>query len=139
MGGIHFHPMLVHFPIALFVGALVMEIISLLFKRDNLHRTAIHMCVLGVSLLPLVVLTGLEEVEELKVRHPVANLHKNLAFGTAGISVLAVPCLLFFLKRAARQFRFFFIIFLLLIVGFVTATAYNGGRLVYEYGVGVEG
>ena len=138
MEEIQLHPMLIHFPIALFVGALVMEIVSLLFKRDNLHQTAIHMCVLGVSLLPLVVWTGLEEAEELKIKHPVAVLHKNLALGTAGVSFISVLFLLFFFKRFTRYFRLVFIVFLILIVGFVVVTAYNGGRLVYEYGVGVE-
>ncbi len=134
----HFHPMLVHFPIALFTGALGMEILSVLFKRENLHQTAVHMFVLGVSLLPLAVFTGLEEAEELKIKHPVAALHKNWALGTMGVSIVSILFFLFSLKRLARHLRLIFIGLLLLIVGFVVATAYNGGRLVYEYGVGVE-
>lgn len=138
MEEIHFHPMLVHFPIALFVGALGMEILSVLFRREDLHRTAVHMCVLGVSLLPLVVWTGLEEAEELKINHPVAVLHKNLALGTAGVSFISILSLLFSFKKFVRYFRLIFVVFLLLVVGLTAATAYNGGRLVYEYGVGVE-
>lgn len=138
MEEIHFHPMLVHFPIALFVGALGMEILSALFKREDLHQTAVHMCILGVSLLPLVIFTGFEEAEELKIKHPAADLHKNWALGTAAISFVTVLFFLFSLKRLTRHARLVFIISLLSVVGFVMATAYSGGRLVYEYGVGVE-
>jgi len=37
---IHLHPALVHFPIALFLSAFIFELLSLIFKNENLKKTA---------------------------------------------------------------------------------------------------
>nr|MBP9855290.1 hypothetical protein [Candidatus Omnitrophota bacterium] len=51
------HPRMIHFPIALFIGAMGMEILSFIFKKETLHRTALHMYILAAVITPLVVLT----------------------------------------------------------------------------------
>lgn len=41
-------------------------------------------------------------------------------------------------RRSKKAFRIVFLIFLILTTDLVSITGYYGGRLVYEYGVGVE-
>ena len=55
----HLHPMVVHFPIALFIMALFFEVIGLVFKNDNFHQTAIYLYVSATLMMPLVVRTGI--------------------------------------------------------------------------------
>ena len=64
------HPKVIHFPIALFIGAMGVEALSLIFKKDNLHRTALHMYILATVMTPFVVLTGLQEAEHLHLWAP---------------------------------------------------------------------
>ncbi len=135
---IHLHPVLVHFPIALFVGALFMEIASCLFKNESLHRSAIHLYVLACILAPLTVWTGLQEAEYEHLKHPVVDLHRNFALATMWVSWAGAVLLGLVHKRFPKYFRIVFVIFLFLTVALVTLAAYNGGRLVFEYGVGVE-
>ena len=71
------HPRVIHFPIALFIGAMGMEVLSLIFKKDNLHPTALHMYVLATVITPFVVLTGLQEAEHLHLNQ-IKNLILNL-------------------------------------------------------------
>ena len=133
----HLHPMVVHFPIALFVSALILELGSLLFKKENLHQTAVVIYVLATVIAPLVVWTGLEEAERVHLtHHPVLDLHRNFALLTMYSSLLSLPIL--FLLRKSKALRWIFLIQLLMVVSFVTLTAYNGGRMVYEYGVGID-
>ena len=47
------HPKVIHFPIALFLGAMGMEVLSLIFRKDNLHRTAFHMYILATVITHL--------------------------------------------------------------------------------------
>ena len=135
----HLHPAVVHFPIALFISALVLEGTSRLFKRENLHRTALHIYIFASLIAPFVVWTGLEEAEEWHlVKHAVFDLHKTFALATMWFGLATLPVLWIIKKRIAHFFRYAFLIFLILIVSFVSVAAYNGGRLVYEYGIGIE-
>ena len=134
----HVHPAVVHFPIALFVTALVFEAISLGGKKESYHQAAKYVFVFASLMTPIAVQTGLWELQKYKLHHPVAQFHQNFAYLTLGLSLVAAS-LLFFEKRFPVKFsRFGFFILLGVIVVCVSAAAYNGGRLVYEYGIGVE-
>ena len=132
------HPKVIHFPIALFLGAMGMEVLSLVFKKDNLHRSAFHMYILATVITPFVVLTGLQEAEHLHLGHPVLTIHRNFALLTMWGSLVSLPILWLAKKKSEKVLRIIFIIFLLMIVGLVSITGHNGGRMVYEYGVGVD-
>ena len=142
------HPKVIHFPIALFIGAVGMEMLSLIFsaiggsasggKKDNLHRTALHMYILAAVITPLAVLTGLQEAEHLHLSHPILTLHRNFALLTMWGSLISLPILWLAKKKKEKVFRIVFVIFLLMFAAFVSVTGYNGGRMVYEYGVGTE-
>ena len=136
------HPKVIHFPIALFLGAMGMEMLSLLFPalggKDNLHRTAFHMYIFATVITPFVVLTGLQEAEHLHLNHPILTIHRNFALLTMWASLVSLPILWLAKKKGEKALRIIFIIFLLLLVVFVTIAGHNGGRMVYEYGVGTE-
>ena len=135
---IHLHPALVHFPVALFVSALLMEAASFLFKKESFHRSAVHLYALACILVPFAVWTGLEEAEHEHLKHPVADLHRNFALATLWVSWAGAVLLGLVHKRFQKYSRLVFIVFLFLTAALVTLAAYNGGRLVYEYGIGVE-
>ncbi len=135
---LHIHPAVVHFPIALFVTAFVFEAISLGGKKESFHQAAKYVFIFASLMTLLAVQTGLWELQKYKLHHPVARTHQNFAFLTLGLSLAAVS-LLFLERRFSVKFsRFTFLILSGIIVVFVLTAAYNGGRLVYEYGIGVE-
>ena len=132
------HPKVIHFPIALFIGAMGMEVLSLIFKKDNLHRTALHLYILATVITPFVVLTGLQEADHLHLKHPVLTIHRNFALLTMWGSLVSLPILWLAKREGEKVLRIIFIIFLLMLATFVSIAGHNGGRMVYEYGVGVE-
>ena len=132
------HPKVIHFPIALFIGAMGMEALSLILKKDNLHRTALHMYIFATVITPFVVLTGLQEADHLHLHHPVLTIHKNFALLTMWGSLGSLLLLWLAKKKGEKILRITFIIFLLILATFVSIVGYNGGRMVYEYGVGME-
>ena len=132
------HPMVVHFPIALFSTALGLEIASIVFKKDSLHTSALHLYILAALTTPLVVRTGLWEEERLSLNHPVLDWHRTFALWTMWVSLMSLPVLWFMSRKCRRCFRIIFVVFLLGVVSFVSLAGYNGGRLVYEYGAGIE-
>ena len=149
------HPKVIHFPIALFIGAMGLEVLSLILsaigarlpdgqgsalggKKDNLHRTAFHMYILATVITPFVVLTGLQEAAHLHLNHPILTIHRNFALLTMWGSLVSLPIFWLAKKKSEKVLRIVFIVFLLILVGFVSITGHNGGRMVYEYGVGVD-
>ena len=132
------HPKVIHFPIALFIGALGMEVLSLMIKKDNLHRTALHMYIFATAITPFVVLTGLQEADHLHLHHPVLTIHRNFALLTMWGSLVSLPILGPASKIGEKVLKIVFIVFLIMLATFVSVTGYNGGRMVYEYGVGTE-
>ena len=135
---LHLHPMVVHFPIALFISALGLEILSLILRKENLHQTALHLYLMAAVLSPLVVLTGLREEDRLQFHHPVLEIHERFALLTMWGSLASLPILGLVKRKVPSRFRLIFVLFALLMVTIISITAYNGGRLVYEYGAGVE-
>ncbi len=135
---IHLHPMVVHFPIALFITAAVIECLSLILRKEDWHRIAVFLYIVATLITPVVVLTGLREEDELHLNHPVLSLHKQFALLTLWGSWLSLPVLGLLAKKKPEMFRWVFFVCAMVIVILVSIAAYNGGRMVYEYGVGVE-
>ena len=132
------HPKLVHFPIAFFIGALGLEIIALMFKNENLHRSALTLYVAAALITPVVVWSGLEEAEHLNLHHPILDLHRRFALLTMWGALITLPVFWIIHRRSKNIFRVIFLVCAVMIVAFVTMAGHNGGRMVYEYGVGVE-
>jgi len=132
------HPKLVHFPIALFVSALGFDFLSLVTKKEVLHKTAVHLYVFAALITPLVIRTGLWEVERVNLSHPILDKHKQFASYAMWTSLMSLPVLWFIKKEFVKYFRPIFFLLLIGVVSFIGLTGHQGGRMVYEYGVGVE-
>ncbi len=132
------HPKLVHFPIALFISALGVQILGMLFKKDNLYQAAWMMFILAVISTPIVILSGLWEEKRLGLAHPTLDEHKNFAFLTLWISLAVTPVLWFLKAKNVQVFRVVFLILLIVIGALVTLAAHYGGEMVFEAGVGVN-
>lgn len=131
----HLHPLIIHFPIALFVSAFIFEILSLVLKKELFHKTALCNYIFGVLGACAAVAAALLDGEFLK--HIIFYQHRTLGYATAGFGVLSLIILLLAKKKSKKFFRILFFLILLLTTGLVSATGFYGGKLVYEYGIGV--
>jgi uncharacterized membrane protein len=117
---------------------LILELASLVLKKGWLHHSAVTLYVLASLVTPLAVWTGLADHERYDIHHPVLESHEELGLLTMWTALGSLIVLGIFARKLPRHFRTVFLAFLLLISGTVIATAHYGGRLVYEYGVGVK-
>lgn len=143
----HIHPMLVHFPLALFPVALAAQLLIVfrgdgLFSRSCLSSTAMVLIVLAALAAILAAVFGDMALDQaLSTGVPLASLetHEELGQLTAILlSALAVIELWFY--RKARNTAVLDWGFLLLGVAMLTlllSTAWFGGQLVYDLGVNV--
>ena len=134
----HLHPMVVHFPIALFLIALVLDILSFITKKENFHQSALTLYVIATLMTPLVVRTGIMEATKIGLSHPLLDKHRTFALWTMWTSLMSLPLLWLIKKESAKYFRILFLVFLVATSILVSIGADKGGRMVYEYGVGIE-
>ena len=132
------HPKLVHFPIALALSAMGMQGLGMLFKKDALRQSAWVMFNLAVLSMSVVIWSGLSEAQYLHLSHPVLTAHKKFAFGAMWLSLVAVPMLWVIRLKSIKNFQVSFLIVSIILAVFLGLAAHQGGRMVYEYGVGVS-
>ena len=132
------HPKLVHFPIALVVSAMGMQGLGLILRKDFLRNGAWLMFILGVLSLSVVIWSGLVEADRLHLNHPVLTAHKQFAFAAMWLSLGFLPVLWIMRSKNNKIFQISFLISLVIISSLLGLAAHQGGRMVYEYGVGVS-
>jgi uncharacterized membrane protein len=138
------HPLVVHFPLALVVVATALFIAARLLRSDSMASTAAivgtwNLC-LGTVAALFALATGLAAVLDLDVGAAARNaisIHLIWAvFTTLALLLLAV-------WRGAGTAQgsrpsWLFVIVLVAASAALIVTGYHGGRNVYEFGVGVE-
>lgn len=132
------HPKLVHFPIALIISAMGMQGLGCFLRNNFLRNGAWLMFNLGVLSISVVVWSGLFEADRLHLNHPVLNAHKQFAFAAMWISLGALPLLWLIRFKNIRIFQIVFLVVLIIVSSLLGLAAHQGGRMVYEYGVGVS-
>jgi len=155
------HPMLVHFPIALLLTSVLLDVFAVLTLRRRLADGALICLFLGVIGAAAAGLTGplAEQTPNLDLAGNLLHWHKLFAYGTVAVfGFLLFTRLIWSLPRLAEAFgqtlpervkarypaqlpRLLVTGYLLLALvgsGLLGATGYFGGAMVYERGVGTH-
>lgn len=138
-----FHPLLVHFPIALLIAALLFDAVGWLWRRPSFTEAALGVQVLGVLGALAAVLSGNqaeEAVEHLPGIHDVLELHESLgqAVFWAALAVLLLRGFLLWRGWRGPGVKALMVLLSLGLAILVGMAGYQGGRLVYDFGAGVE-
>jgi uncharacterized membrane protein len=135
----------VHFPIALLLAAVLLDFVAVFTRREALAACAGVVLVLAALGAVGAVTTGLiaDDVVEQAVdgspAEKVVDLHETAALITTGlVLVLAVWRLALKFAQPAGGRRWLYLGVLLAAAIMVAATGALGGRLTYDYGVGVR-
>lgn len=138
------HPLIIHFPIVLWIIAVLADLMSLLFKKEWLRYSTNTLYFLGAIAALATFLSGEQAIDlvsipmqgELTASHHSDWGHYTLYFFTA----YAVIRFFLFWKQLDRIKVVAVVLFILgaVGVGIVAKTADLGGELVYKYGVGVK-
>ncbi len=138
------HPKVVHFPIALLITFVLLELIGTLLNKDFYTKTAHLILFLGVIGTILAVLTGNQAFISYKYWNPASeelfNNHQTFAnlavWYFAGLLVLRTYLVV--KKKYFKTMKYIFLV-LTLFGGFlIYQTSEYGGELVKKYGIGTE-
>jgi len=133
------HPLVVHFPIALLITALLLDGFALALKRPPLHRVALWNLTLGTCGAGVAVWTGYRATDIARHSfeiHQVMELHRKLGIATLILGSLVVIWRLWKRDRLGLPAKLLVFLAMLGMAGTLSYGAHLGGRLVYEFGVG---
>lgn len=143
----NWHPIFVHFTVALYSTAVVFYMLAYLCGRLNCFpkiifefETVARWCLWVVGFLVIgTVLAGLYAYNTVRhdaISHIAMTIHRDWAFATAGTMMLVTLWSFWrFYKR--QSITVTFIIALLVVQGLLLSTAWRGAELVFRYGLGV--
>lgn len=135
------HPMLVHFPIALFITSVLFDVLGIWLTRESVREGALWLLVLGL-------LTGLaafasgdlaaEGAEKAGFAESLIETHEHLAGATVGVFGALLAWRLLLRNRFSRRAQIAYLMIAIVGLGLLSATGHYGGSLVYEHGVGIR-
>lgn len=136
----NWHPLAVHFPIALLTFFVFMELVNLIARRDDYHHFASGMLYLGTISAAVTVALGLiaaASVAHDGETHELMESHEHLA-----IALLILAVLLSIWRYTSKQrlqggSLHFFTLMTALLALLLILTADLGGAMVYGHGVAV--
>ena len=135
----NWHPMLVHFTVALLTISALLYLAGLVLKKPNLLVVARWNLWIGALVTILTVIAGFDAYNSIPhdgPLHAAMTDHKNWALITASVfGVLALWAL--FKHRGAKTVGVAFVGLILLASGLLAVTGYKGGEVVYRHGGGV--
>lgn len=138
------HPMLIHFPIVLWLIAVLADLVSLFLPKIWLRNMTITLYVMGALGAFAAYLSGGQAMDMVSVPmqgEVTGGKHSDWGHYTFYFfSAYAVIRLFIFWKQWDRKKWLAIVLFILGVVGMgmVAQTADLGGKLVYKYGVGVK-
>jgi uncharacterized membrane protein len=138
------HPAVVHFPIALLVAALVLDLVAAVGKNDGMARAGGIVLLMAAAGAVAAVVTGMVAEEAAEAMLPNEPLHETLEQHELAAFIVTALALALAVWRLAGKLqlpkgarRWVYLALLLAAVVLVGATGYLGGQLVYVHGVGI--
>lgn len=138
------HPILVHLPIGVWVGAVIADLAGLIFARPTRSDAAASFLYpMGAALAIFTYLTGQRAAATVLVpgmAFPLLEQHENWALATTILFVLVAVLRLWVRRRAdpvPRTLRVLLAAAAVLALLALVGTGERGARLVFQHGVGV--
>ncbi|HUK31991.1 MAG TPA: DUF2231 domain-containing protein [Candidatus Acidoferrum sp.] len=138
---LNYHPLFVHFPIALWLAALLYEVLSVWRARDDWHRTAIRLLYLGTLGAVAAAASGFlaqSSVPLIGLVADVLEIHETIMLITTSLSLAL--CILCYAKRGdfTAGLRRIFLAGLIALAILTAVGADRGSQLVYQYATSVN-
>jgi|ERR1700733_3304175 uncharacterized membrane protein len=137
---LNIHPMLVHFPIALWLAALLFEAWAVIRTSEDWHRTAARLLYLGTFAGILTVLSGLAAEKSVPAGQAmiVVGIHKTLMILTTSLALGLSLFALAFRKNFTAAYRKYLLVGLVAMAILMTVGGDRGAQLIYQYGAAVD-
>ena len=137
---LNYHPMFVHFPIVLWLLALLFELFAIWRASDEMQRTASRMLYLGTLAAIVTVMSGLEAQKSIPPgdAQRVVGIHEALMLVSTSLALALCIFAWAMRKNFTSQLRKAMLLGLVILGILLAFGADRGAELVYGYGAAVN-
>jgi uncharacterized membrane protein len=137
---LNFHPVLVHFPIVLWLSALLFELLAVLRASDDMQRVAARMLYLGTLAAVFTVLSGWAAENSVPPGEAqrVVGIHETLMLISTSLALALCLFAFFARKNFTAPLQKLMLLGLFILAALLTIGADRGAQLVYGYGTAVN-
>jgi uncharacterized membrane protein len=137
---LNYHPIFVHFPIVLWLAALLFQALALWRANEEMQRTAAWMLYLGTLAAVVAVLTGLAAENSVPPGDAMraVGIHETLMLVSTSLALALCMFAFFTRKNFTAQLRKLMLLGLAVLAVLLTIGADRGAQLVYGYGSAVN-
>jgi uncharacterized membrane protein len=137
---LNYHPLFVHFPIVLWLLALLFELLAVWRASDDMQRTASRMLYLGTLAAIVTVMTGLAAEKSISPgdAQRVVGIHEALMLVSTSLALGLCIFAWVMRKSFTEQLRKAMLLGLVVLAILLAFGADRGAQLVYGYGAAVN-
>lgn len=137
---LNYHPLFVHFPIVLWLAALLFELLAVWRASGELQRTASRLLYLGTSAAVVTVFTGLLAQNSVPPGDPqrIVGIHETLMLLCTSLAGALCILAIFARQTTAVGLRKILLAGLVILAVLLTIGTDRGAQLVYQYGAAVN-
>ena len=137
---LNYHPIFVHFPIVLWLAALLFQVLALWRASEEMQRTAARMLYLGTLAAIMTVFTGLAAENSVPPGEAMraVGIHETLMLVSTSLALALCMFAFFARKNFTPQLRKLMLLGLAVLAVLLTIGADRGAQLVYGYGSAVN-
>jgi uncharacterized membrane protein len=137
---LNYHPILVHFPIVLWLAALLFQLLAVVRASDEMQRTAARMLYLGTLAAVVTILSGWAAENSIPPGEAqrALGVHETLMLVTSSLALALCLFAFFARKNFTAQLRKVMLAGLVILAALLTIGADRGAQLVYGYGAAVN-
>lgn len=137
------HPIIVHFAIALLSIAVITDLIYLISKKEHFMQISTYLLLTGTVSAIAAVLTG-HQAEEAVIKTPeveaLISSHKNSGEITMWIFIIVTALRFLYIKFKLfeKPIKWIYYMISIMALAFLLRTGILGGEMVYIHGVGIS-
>lgn len=136
-----FHPLFVHFPIALLIVAGIIALIDLLKSKFQLKRIVLWNMIFAAAGTIITVITGFWDagiIPHNHTIHEIMEVHEQIGISILIIASVLSTWLIIRISRMKKIENILFVIVLWIALALVSYNGYLGGKMVYDNGAGIK-
>src|SRR5438105_2096693 len=132
------HPLLVHFPIGLFVLSLVLDLFSQMLPTQTAVHAAYYTMLLGTIMALVAAVLGLADWSDIRKDHPAwKSAIYHLVLNVSAVCLYLINLIMRYQREEESATPLWPLVLSLAGVGLLSVSGYIGGTLVYDDGIGV--